>query len=150
MLPVLLDLKDHVKISCASIKLKPQKFHKPFAFDFFSFKVAISEKGEITAISMMTIMTMLSPFDRSDHTAAFFIRGYLQFQCTLYLPVQLTPKYPGGQKHRKDPLVLQHRELLLQLCFPVTHSFTSAKQRCMLLFSLRLILNCHFRPQKEY
>ena len=81
----------------------PQTFRSCF---FFSFKITISEKGEMTAISMMTIMTMLSPFDRSDHTAAFFIRGYLQFQCTLYLPVQLTPKYPGGQKHRKDPLVL--------------------------------------------
>ena len=106
MLPVLLDLKDHVKTSCASIKLKPNEFHKPFSFDFFSLKIAISEKGEINAISMMTIMTMPSPFDRSDHTAAFFISGYLQFQCTLYLPVQLTPKYPSGQKHWKDPLVL--------------------------------------------
>ena len=64
--------------------------------------------------------------------------------------MQLTPKYFGGQIHRKDPLVLWHTKLPLQLCFPVTHSFTSAKQRCMLLFNLRVILNSHFRPQKEY
>ena len=55
-----------------------------------------------------------------------------------YLPVHLTPfqKYPGSlQIHRKDPLVLWHMELPLQLCFPVAHSFTSAKQE-VLLFSL--------------
>ena len=63
MLPVLLDLKDHVKTSCAFIKLKPKEFQKPFSFKFF-FKIAINEKEEITAISMMMILTMFSPFDR--------------------------------------------------------------------------------------
>ena len=38
--------------------------HKPFSFDFFFVKIAINEKGEISAIPMMTIMTMISPFDR--------------------------------------------------------------------------------------
>ena len=63
MLPVLLDLKDHVKTSCAFIKLKPKEFQKPFSFNFF-FKIASNEKEEITAISMMMILTMFSPFDR--------------------------------------------------------------------------------------
>ena len=63
MLPVLLDLKDHVKTSCAFIKLKPKEFRKPFPFNFF-FKIAINEKEEITAISMMMVLTMFSPFDR--------------------------------------------------------------------------------------
>ena len=63
MLPVLLDLKDHVKTSCAFIKLKSKEFQEPFSFNFF-FKTAINEKEEITAISMMMILTMFSPFDR--------------------------------------------------------------------------------------
>ena len=35
MLPILLDLKDHVKTSCAFIKLKPKEFQNPFSFVFF-------------------------------------------------------------------------------------------------------------------
>ena len=45
MLPVLLDLKDQVKTSCALIKLKSKEFQKPFSFNFF-FKIAINEKEE--------------------------------------------------------------------------------------------------------
>ena len=74
-----------------------------------------------------------------DHTAAFFIREIYNlnvqkiFTCAIIRPFQ---KYPGSlQIHRKDPLVLWHMELPLQLCFPVAHSFTSAKQE-VLLFSL--------------
>ena len=37
----------------------PQNFHVSLFF-----KIAINKKGETTAISMMTIMTMISPFDR--------------------------------------------------------------------------------------
>ena len=59
MLPVLLDLKDHVE-TYVLIKFKPKELQKPFSFDFFFVKIAINEKGEITAISMMTIMTMIS------------------------------------------------------------------------------------------
>ena len=32
------------------IKLKPKELHKPFSFDFFPFKIAIKEKGKISAI----------------------------------------------------------------------------------------------------
>ena len=42
------------------IKFKPKELHKHFSFDFFFVKIAVNEKGEITAISMMTIMTMIS------------------------------------------------------------------------------------------
>ena len=63
MLPVLLDVKDHAK-TYVLIKFKPKELHKPFSFDFFFVKIAINEKGEISAIPMMTIMTMISPFDR--------------------------------------------------------------------------------------
>ena len=69
MLLVLLDLKDHVKSSCAFIKLKPKDFKKPFWFDFFFSKIAINEKGEINAIPMMTIMNMIDP----NYTVAIFI-----------------------------------------------------------------------------
>ena len=40
------------------------------------------------------------------------------------LPVQLT--------HRKDPLVLRHVVLPLQLCFPVAHSSISATKEVVL------------------
>ena len=109
---------------------------------FFFSKIAINEKGEINAILMMTIMNMISPFDRPQlHSGHFYHRPRnLLFQCTLYLPVQLTPKYSGLlQIHRKDPLVLWHLELLSQLCFSVAHSLTSEKQE-MLLFSLSFFL----------
>ena len=105
---------------------------------FFFSKIAINEKGEINAIPMMTIMNMISPFDRPQLHSGHFYRRNLQSQCTLYLPVQLTPfqKYPGSlQIHRKDPLVLWHLELLSQLCFSVAHSLMSEKQE-VLLFSL--------------
>ena len=107
---------------------------------FFFSKIAINEKGEINAIPMMTVMNMISPFDRPQlHRGDFYQRNLL-FQCTLYLPVQLTPKYSGLlQIHRKDPLVLWHLELLSQLCFSVAHSLTSEKQE-MLLFSLSFFL----------
>ena len=137
MLPVL--LQDHVKTSCALIKLKPKEFQKPLPFFFFfflSFKIAINEKGDTTTVSMMTIMTIISPFDRPrSHSGVFYHRN-LQSQCTVYLPVQLTPKYSDLlQIHRKDPLVLWHVEPLSQLCLFVAHSLTSAKQE-VLLFSL--------------
>ena len=32
MWPVLLDRKDHAKMSCAFEKLKPKEFHEPFSF----------------------------------------------------------------------------------------------------------------------
>ena len=107
---------------------------------FFFSKIAINEKGEINAIPIMTVMNMISPFDRPQlHRGDFYQRNLL-FQCTLYLPVQLTPKYSGLlQIHRKDPLVLWHLELLSQLCFSVAHSLTSEKQE-MLLFSLSFFL----------
>ena len=66
-----------------------------------------------------------------DHTAAFLSEESTISMYRRYLPVQLTPfqKYPGSlQIHKKDPLVLWHMELPLQLCFPVAHSFTSEKQ----------------------
>ena len=37
MLPVLLDLKDHVE-TYVLIKFKPKELQKPFSFDFFSLK----------------------------------------------------------------------------------------------------------------
>ena len=119
---------------------------------FFFSKIAINEKGEINAIPMMTIMNMISPFDRPQlHSGHFYHRPRnLLFQCTLYLPVQLTPKYSGLlQIHRKDPLVLWHLELLSQLCFSVAHSLTSEKQE-MLLFSLSFFSIYSVRPQKDY
>ena len=109
---------------------------------FFFSKIAINEKGEINAIPVMTIINMISPFDRPQLHSGHFYQRNLQSQCTLYLPVQLTPfqKYPGSlQIHRKDPLVLWHLELLSQLCFSVAHSLTSEKQE-MLLFSLSFFL----------
>ena len=107
---------------------------------FFFSKIAINEKGEINAIPMMTVMNMISPFDRPQLHGGDFYQRNLLFQCTLYLPVQLTPKYSGLlQIHRKDPLVLWHLELLSQLCFSVAHSLTSEKQE-MLLFSLSFFL----------
>ena len=100
---------------------------------------------------MMTIMTMISSYDRPWSHMGLFYQRNLQSQCTVYLPVQLTPfqKYPGLQIHRKDPLVLLHMEPPLQLCFPIAHSFTSAKQE-VLLFSLPFLLTSRFRPQKGY
>ena len=84
----------------------------------------------------MTIMTMISPFNRTQLHCGHFYQRNLQFQCTVYLPVQLTPKYSGPlQIHRKDPLVLRHLELLSQLCFSFAHSLSSEKQE-VLLFSL--------------
>ena len=75
MLPVLLDLKDHVKSSCAFIKLKPKDFNKPFWLIFFFSKIAINEKGEINGIPMMTMMNMISPFDRPQlHSGHFYHR----------------------------------------------------------------------------
>ena len=43
--------------------------------------------------------------------------------------------------------MLWHMELPLQLCFPIAHSFTSAKQE-VLLFSLPFFPTSRFRPQK--
>ena len=151
MLPVLLDLKDHVKSSCAFSKLKPKDFNKPFWFDFFLIsKIAINEKGEVNAMPMTTIMNMISPFDRPQLHSGYFYQRNLQSQCTLYLPLQLTPKYSGPlQIHRKDPLVLWHLELLSQLCFSVAHSLMSEKQE-MLLFSLFFFSIYSVRPQKDY
>ena len=57
------------------IKLKPKKLHKPFQFDFFFFKIAIKEKGKISAIPTMTIMTMISSYDRPRSHSGLFIRG---------------------------------------------------------------------------
>ena len=117
---------------------------------FFFSKIAINEKGEINAIPMMTIMNMISPFDRPQLHSGHFYQRNLQSQWTLYLPVQLTPfqKYPGSlQIHRKDPLVLWHLELLSQLCFSVAHSLTSEKQE-VLLFSLSFFLYIVFSTTK--
>ena len=128
MLPVLLDLKDHVETSCS------------FSFEFFFFKIAIKEKGKISPIPMMTIMTMISSYDRPRSHSGLFCQRNIQSQCTVYLPVHLTPfqKYPGSlQIHKKDPLVLWHMELPLQLCFPVAHSFTSEKQEAWLLDTIQ-------------
>ena len=140
MLPVFFDLKECVKTSCAFIKLKPKEFQKPFSFVFFFLRIPINEKEEITAISMMTIMTMISSHDRPRSHSGLLLseETTVQSQCTVYLPVQLTPfqKYPGSlQIHRKDPWVLWHTRLPLQLCFSVAHSLTSTKQE-VLLFSL--------------
>ena len=115
---------------------------------FFFSKIAINEKGEINTIPMMTIMNMISPFDRPQLHSGHFYRTNLQSQCTLYLPVQLTPKYSGPlQIHRKDPLVLWHWELLSQLSFSVAHSLTSEKQE-VLLFSLSFFLYIVFSTTK--
>ena len=78
---------------------------------------------------------MISSYDRPRSHSGLFYQRNLQSQCTIYLPVQLTPRYFGRQIHRKYPLVLWHMELPLHLCFPVAHSFTSAKQE-VLLFGL--------------
>ena len=115
---------------------------------FFFSKIAINEKGEINAIPMMTIMNMISPFDRPQLHSGHFYQRNLRSQCTVYLPVQLTPKYSGPlQIHRKDPLVLWHLELLSQLCFSVAHSLTSEKQE-VLLFSLSFFLYIVFSTTK--
>ena len=116
---------------------------------FFLFKIAINEKGEINAIPiMMTIMNMISPFDRPQLQNGHFYQRNLQSQCTLYLPVQLTPKYSGPlQIHTKDPLVLRHLELLSQLCFFVKHSLTTEKQEVP-LFSLSFFLCIVFSTTK--
>ena len=150
MLPVLLDLKDHVKSSCAFIKLKPKDFNKLSGLIFSFSKIAINEKGEINAIPVMTIMNMISPFDRPQLHSDNFYQRNLQSQCTVYLPVQLTPfqKYPGSlQIHRKDPLVLWHLELLSQLWFSVAHSLMSEKQE-VLLFSLSFFYYIVFTTTK--
>ena len=49
----------------------------------------------------------------------------------LFSPVQLTPspEYPGLQVHAKDPLVFLQLAFARQLCFPVSHSFISAKKK---------------------
>ena len=78
---------------------------------------------------------MISSYDRPRSHNGLFYQRNLQSQCTIYLPVQLTPRYFGRQIQRKYPLVLWHMELPLHLCFPVAHSFTSAKQE-VLLFGL--------------
>ena len=63
---------------------------------FFSFKIAINGKGKTTTISMMTIMTMISLFDRPRSHSGLFYQRNLQSQCTLYLPDILTPcRYIG-------------------------------------------------------
>ena len=63
---------------------------------FFSFKIAINGKGETTTISMMTIMTIISLFDRPRSHSGLFYQRNLQSQCTLYLPDILTPcRYIG-------------------------------------------------------
>ena len=56
------------------IKLKPKELHKPFSLDFFFFKIAIKEKGKISAIPMMTIMTMISSYDKPRSHSGLFIR----------------------------------------------------------------------------
>ena len=94
-------------------------------------------------------MTMISSYDRPRSHNGLFYQRNLQSQCTIYLPVQLTPRYFGRQIQRKYPLVLWHMELPLHLCFPVAHSFTSAKQE-VLLFGLPFFLYSCFRPWKEY
>ena len=44
--------------------------------------------------------------------------------------MQLTPKYPGSlQIHTKDPLVLWHTVLPLQLCISFAHSSVSVNQK---------------------
>ena len=116
---------------------------------FFFSKIAINVKGEINAIPLMTIMNMISPFELQLHSGHFCQRN-LQAQCTLYLPVQLTPfqGYPGSlQIHRKDPLVLWHLELLSQLCISVAHSLMSEKQE-VLLFSLSFFYYIVFTTTK--
>ena len=93
----------------------------------------------------------------SDHTAAFFLSEESTISMyRRYLPVQLTPfqKYPGSLHiHKKDPLVLWHMKLPLQLCFPVAHSFTSAKQEAELLdtiqFHIAFFLNSR-SPSEDY
>ena len=49
----------------------------------------------------------------------------------LFSPLQLTPfpEYPGLQVHTKDPLVFLQVAFSSQLCFPVSHSFSSAIQK---------------------
>ena len=49
----------------------------------------------------------------------------------LFSPVQLTPspEYPGLQVHSKNPLVFLQIALAWQLCFPASHSFSSAIQK---------------------
>ena len=49
----------------------------------------------------------------------------------LFSPVQLSPsaEYPGLQMHTKDPSVLLQTAFSSQLCFPVSHSFSSAIQK---------------------
>ena len=153
MLPVLLDVKDHVK-TYVLIKFKPKELHKPFSFDFFFVKIAINEKGEITAISMMTIMTMISSWQTPITQRPFLSEESTISMYRRYLPVQLTPfqKYPGSlQIHRKDPSVLWHMKLRLQLCFPVAHSFTSAKQEARLLDTIQFAFFLNSRsPSEDY
>ena len=126
-----------------------------FLFWFFFFKIAIKEKEKISPIPMMTIMTMISSYDRPRSHSGLFCQRNIQSQCTVYLPVHLTPfqKYPGSlQIHKKDPLVLWHMELPLQLCFPVAHSFTSEKQEAWLLDTIQLgfiFLNSR-SPSEDY
>ena len=134
------------------IKLKPKELHKPFSLDFFFFKIAIKEKGKISAIPMMTIMTMISSYDKPRSHSGLFIRRIWMYR--RYLPLQLTPfqKYPGSlQIHKKDPLVLWHMKLPLQLCFPVAHSFTSAKQEARLLDTIQFAFFLNSRsPSEDY
>ena len=92
---------------------------------------------------------MISSYDIPRSHSGLFYQRNLQSQCTVYLTKQLTPKYFGGQIHRKDRLVLSHMELSLQLCFPIAHSVTSAKQE-VLLFSLPFFLNSRLCPENEY
>ena len=116
----------------------------------FSFKIAINEKGETTTISMMTIMKMISLFYRPRSHSGLFYQRNLQSQGTLYLPMQLTPKYSGPvQIHRKDPSMLLHMELLSQLFFFLfyTRQFLQNRRRDYLVYPF---LNSRFCPQKDY
>ena len=89
-----------------------------------------------------------------DHTAAFLSEESTISMYRRYLPVQLTPfqKYPGSLHiHKKDPLVLWHMKLPLQLCFPVAHSFTSAKQEARLLDTIQFAFFLNSRsPSEDY
>ena len=68
----------------------------------------------------------------------------------LFSPVQLTPspEYPGLQVHTKDPLLFLQIAFALQLCFPASHSFISAKKKSSIWNSFTAITvpyhNSHF------
>ena len=149
MLLVLLDRNDHAKTSCGFNKLKPKEFNKPFSFVCLFLNSWKRKRGNNRDINdndndndfiiWQTAITQ-RPFLSEESTISIFRR---------YLPEQLKPKYFGRQIHRKDPLVLWHVDPPIQLCFPIAHSFTSAKQE-VLLFSLPFFLNSRLCPEKEY